>query len=149
MSNENEPKFNETNFHANTHVDEIQNPSPVALNPLQPAPPSKLRDPTTLRVRGGDPNHAEPNRRPTDPSGLSRSILHVLSEHEYVKIESVGPVAMNVVMAAFRMACEVAESRDSGVVLVMRQSKYTAEIGGKKADGVRSRVFAIPIKFAV
>ena len=135
---------NEIEQNLRVHIGGKSNPDAIELLPR-----AKPNDTCTLRVRGGDPNDADLKRRPTDPSGLSRSVLHVLSQHEYVKIESVGPIAMNVVMAAFRMACEVAESRDSGVVLVMRQSKYTAEIGGKRAEGIRSRVFAIPIKYAV
>ena len=37
------------------------------------------QDPRILKARGGDPNDPDANRRPTDPVGLSRSILHVIS----------------------------------------------------------------------
>jgi hypothetical protein len=102
-----------------------------------------------LRVKGGNPTDPDPSKRPTMAAGLSRSILHVLSSNEFVRVESVGPVALSVVMTAFRMACEFAEKRSGGIVLVMRQHEYDAEIGGKKAKGIRSRIFAIPIKDAV
>ena len=43
---------------------------------------SNFNDERTLRARGGDPNDPDPNRRPTDPVGVSRSILHVLKDNE-------------------------------------------------------------------
>lgn len=106
-------------------------------------------DPRILRARGGDPNDADENKRPTDPVGLSRSILHVLKDHEYVRVLSVGPTALASVMSAFRLASREIESLTNGSVLVCRQSEYSAEIGGKKAKGVSTRIFAIDIKYAL
>ena len=110
---------------------------------------SNFNDERTLRARGGDVNDPDPNRRPTDPVGLSRSIVHVLRDYEYVNILSVGPVALSSVMKAFRLASDEAERTTKGQVLVCRQSEYNAEIGGKKAKGVCTRIFAINIKFAL
>ncbi len=109
---------------------------------------SGIRDAQTLRAKGGDPNSDDPKRRPTDPLGLSRSILHVLEKHEYVRVMSVGPTALASVMAAFRLAAREIESLTHGSVLVARQSEYTAEINGKPTKGICTRIFAIPIKFA-
>jgi len=108
-----------------------------------------FNDVRTLRARGGDSNDPDPHKRPTDPVGLSRSILHVLKENEYVRVLSVGPTALNAVMSAFRLASREVESLTNGSVLVCRQSEYTAEIGGKKAKGISTRIFAINIKFAL
>lgn len=108
-----------------------------------------FNDKRTLRARGGDVNDIDPSRRPTDPVGLSRSILHVLKDNDYVRILSVGPTALNSVMTAFRLASREIESLTNGSVLVCRQSEYTAEIGGKKAKGISTRIFAIDIKFAL
>ena len=108
-----------------------------------------FNDARTLRARGGDSNDPDPHKRPTDPVGLSRSILHVLKENEYVRVLSVGPTALNAVMSAFRLASREVESLTNGSVLVCRQSEYTAEIGGKKAKGISTRIFAINIKFAI
>jgi stage V sporulation protein SpoVS len=96
-------------------------------------------DPRILKARGGDMNN----------EGLSRSILHVLKEHEYVRILSVGPTALSSVMAAFRLASREVESLTNGSVLVCRQSEYNAEIAGKKTKGISTRIFAIDIKFAL
>lgn len=106
-------------------------------------------DPRILRARGGDPNNEDPNKRPTDPVGLSRSILHVLKDYEYVRVLSVGPTALSSVMSAFRLASREIESLTNGSVLVCRQSEYSAEINGKKAKGISTRIFAIDIKFAL
>ena len=65
---------------------------------------ARMTDPRTLKVRGGDPNDVDESRRPTDPIGLSRSILHVLKDYEYVRVLSVGPTALNSVMTAYRLA---------------------------------------------
>ena len=46
----------------------------------------KVNDPRILRARGGDINDPDMSRRPTDPVGLSRSIVHVLRDYEYVNI---------------------------------------------------------------
>ena len=108
-----------------------------------------FNDTRTLRARGGDLNDPDPRKRPTDPVGLSRSILHVLKENEYVRVLSVGPIALNSVMSSFRLASREVESLTNGSVLVCRQSEYTAEIGGKKAKGISTRIFAINIKFAL
>lgn len=107
------------------------------------------QDPRILKARGGDPNDDDPSRRPTDPVGLSRSILHVLKDHEYVRVLSVGPTALSSVMSAFRLASREIESLTNGSVLVCRQSEYSAEINGKKAKGISTRIFAIDIKFAL
>jgi hypothetical protein len=108
-----------------------------------------FNDTRTLRARGGDPNDPDHGKRPTDPVGLSRSILHVLKDNEYVRVLSVGPTALSSVMSAFRLASREVESLTNGSVLVCRQSEYTAEIGGKKAKGISTRIFAINIKFAL
>lgn len=110
---------------------------------------TKSIDPRILRARGGDPNDPDESKRPTDPVGLSRSILHVLKDHEYVRVLSVGPTALSAVMSAFRLASREVESLTNGSVLVCRQSEYSAEIAGKKAKGISTRIFAIDIKFAL
>jgi stage V sporulation protein SpoVS len=108
-----------------------------------------VNDTRILRARGGDQNDPDASKRPTDPVGLSRSILHVLREHEYVRILSVGPTALSSIMAAFRLASREVESLTNGSVLVCRQSEYNAEIAGKKTKGISTRIFAIDIKFAL
>jgi hypothetical protein len=105
-------------------------------------------DENTLRVRGEAIN-AESGREPTDPHKLSRAILHVLKNSEYVRILSVGPKALNITMQAFRLAAQEAESRTNGAVLVCRQSEYDAIIGNNKTKGTCTRIFGIPIKFAL
>ena len=122
---------------------------PVSTIATKDKPKNNTNDPRILKARGGDPNAEDPLRRPTDPVGLSRSILHVLKDHEYVRILSVGPTALNAVMTAFRLASRDIESLTNGSVLVCRQSEYTAEIAGKKAKGICTRIFAIDIKFAL
>ena len=117
-------------------------------NSFQPTGKQRPGDPQTLRAKGGDPHNDDPARRPTDPVGLSRSIMHVLEKHEYVRVLSVGPTALNSVMAAFRLASREIEGRTHGAVLVNRQSEYTAEIDGKPTKGICTRIFAVPIKFA-
>jgi hypothetical protein len=106
-------------------------------------------DPRILKARGGDFNNPDPSKRPTDPVGLSRSILHVLKDYEYVRVLSVGPTALSSVMTAFRLASREVESLTNGSVLVLRQSEYNAEIAGKKTKGISTRIFAIDIKFAL
>lgn len=106
-------------------------------------------DPYTLRVRGGEVNPDFPDKKPTDPVALSRAILHVISEHEYVRILSVGPIALNIVMKAFRLAAQAAESRTNGAVLVCRQSEYEAIVGKNKTKGICTRIFGIPIKYTL
>jgi hypothetical protein len=107
------------------------------------------KDPQTIRVRGGDPGSTDPSKRPTRPEGLARSILHVLKDYDYVKVLSVGPKALNTTMSAFRLAKNQATSVLDGHVLVCTQSEYVAYIGGKPTKGVCTRVFPIPIKYAV
>jgi hypothetical protein len=119
------------------------------VNTVTAEKPKKITDPRTLKARGGDPNDPDGNKRPTDPIGLSRSILHVLKDHEYVRILSVGPTALTSVMTAYRLASRDIESLTNGSVLVCRQSEYSAEIAGKKAKGICTRIFAIDIKFAL
>lgn len=114
------------------------------------------KDKFTIRVRGGDVNNPDPNKRPTNPKGLSRSILHVLQQFDdntmeggYVRVLSVGMPAQAIVMEAFRIAAQEAESMTNGAVLVCRQSEYTAKIGNKKAKGICTRIFGIPIRYAI
>lgn len=95
----------------------------------------------TLRVKGGT--------SPTDPGKLSRSILHVLKEHDHVKIMAVGPIANEITLRAFRMASKEVEDRTKGSVLVCRQSEYTAKIGENNTTGVCTRIFGVPIKYAL
>lgn len=122
---------------------------PVSIIATIDKPKANVNDPRILRARGGDPNDFDLKKRPTDPVGLSRSVLHVLKEHEYVRILSVGPTAMTSVMSAFRLASREVESLTNGSVLVCRQSEYSAEIAGKKTKGISTRIFAIDIKFAL
>jgi len=130
-----------------TKMENIEDPvSTVITNDKQK---TLVNDPRILRARGGDPNDPDASKRPTDPVGLSRSILHVLREHEYVRILSVGPTALSSIMAAFRLASREVESLTNGSVLVCRQSEYNAEIAGKKTKGISTRIFAIDIKFAL
>jgi hypothetical protein len=85
-------------------IENLDEPSIVA----EKEPKVRVKnDPRILRARGGDPNDVDENRRPTDPVGLSRSILHVLKEHEYVRVLSVGPTALASVMSAFRLASSI------------------------------------------
>ena len=104
-------------------------------------------DPNTLRVRGG--GDLESEKAPTDPVKLSRAILHVLGQNEYVRILSVGPKALTITMKAFRLAAQEAESRTNGAVLVCRQSEYEAIVADKKTKGVCTRIFGIPIKYTL
>ena len=128
-------------------MDKIEEPvSTIATNEK---PKNNTNDPRILKARGGDPHAEDPLKRPTDPVGLSRSILHVLKEHEYVRILSVGPTALTSVMTAYRLASRDIESLTNGSVLVCRQSEYSADIAGKKAKGICTRIFAIDIKFAL
>ena len=128
-------------------MDKIEEPvSTIATNDK---PKNNTNDPRILKARGGDPHNEDPLKRPTDPVGLSRSILHVLKEHEYVRILSVGPTALSSIMTAFRLASREVESLTNGSVLVCRQSEYNAEVAGKKTKGISTRIFAIDIKFAL
>jgi hypothetical protein len=102
-------------------------------------------DPYTLKVRGGEGTPDNP-KKPTDPVALSRAVLHVLADSDYVRILSVGPKALNITMKAFRLAAQEAESRTNGAVLVARQSEYEAIVANKKTKGICTRIFGIPIK---
>jgi len=106
---------------------------------------SEIKEPFTLKVRGGN----NPNKPPTDPSGLSRSILHVLSENPdgYCKVLSVGPVALAITMAAFRLSAAQYSARTKGTVLVNTQSEYTAFVAETKTRGVCTRIFPIPVSY--
>lgn len=108
-------------------------------------------DPYTLKVRGGDIRSPDPEKRPTDPVGLSRSILHVLSSNPsgYCKVLSVGSTALSSAMAGFRLATTAYTSRTKGTVLVMTQSEYTAKIAGNPTRGVCTRIFPIPVSCQV
>lgn len=105
------------------------------------------KDPYALRVRGGDPLSPDPTKRPTDPVGLSRSILHVLSENAqgYCKLNSVGATALYTSMTAFRLASTAYSHRTKGTVLVMTQSEYSAVVAGNKTRGICTRIFPIPV----
>lgn len=109
----------------------------------------KKGDPCTLRARGGNFEDPDVSKRPTDPVGLSRSVLHVLSEHNYVRVLSVGSISLQQVMTSFRIAAQEVESRTQGVVLVARQSEYVADVGNRKAKGICTRIFAIPVQYAL
>jgi hypothetical protein len=100
-----------------------------------------------LKVRGGDSNSPDESKRPTDPVGLSRSILHVLDDNPYCycKINSVGPKALNAALAGFRLAAIAYSGRTKGTVLVLTQSEYTAIVAGNKTRGICSRIFPIPV----
>jgi hypothetical protein len=127
-------------------IENLDEPSIV----VEKEPKARVKnDPRILKARGGDPNDPDLNKRPTDPVGLSRSVLHVLKDHEYVRVLSVGPTALASVMSAFRLASREIESLTNGSVLICRQSEYSAEIGGKKAKGVSTRICAIDIKYAL
>lgn len=100
----------------------------------------------TLRVRGGDPKSEDPRNRPTDPVGLSRSILHVLRQNQdgWVNVQCVGAKALSIACSAFMMAATEIERHSRSVRLVNTQWQYAAEIGGKPAKGICVRIFAIP-----
>jgi len=106
-------------------------------------------DTFTLKVRGGVFDPQKPNKKPTCPVALSRAILHVLGKNEYVRVLSVGPNALVIVMEAFRLASSEVESRTNGAVLVCRQSKYDAIVANKKTKGICTRIFGIPIKYTL
>jgi len=107
---------------------------------------NETKDKYTLRVRGNSVD----GKPPTNPKGLARSILHVFEENPYgyVKIESVGPRALDITMAAYRIAQEMFSKRTTDFVLVVRQSEYTAEVNGSPTRGVCTRIHPIPIAYA-
>jgi len=98
----------------------------------------------TIRVRGGDSN--DPNKKATDPVGLSRSILHVLDQNpeEWVNVKCVGAKSLFIASVAFQMAASEIEKHSRALRLVNTQWTYSAEIGGKPAKGICVRIFAIP-----
>ena len=96
------------------------------------------KDPCLIRVKST-----------TNPEGLSRSILHVLKEYDYVKVHSVGQKALSITMAAHRLAKSRIADIESGVVLVCTQSEYVARIDDKPTRGLATRMFYIPIKYAL
>lgn len=104
---------------------------------------SLTKDKFTLRVRG-NPVNGEPS---TNPKGLARSILHVFNDNPigYVKLESVGRNALDIAMAAYRIARGMFSQRTTDFDLVVIQSEYTAEINGAPTRGVCTRIFPIPI----
>lgn len=116
-----------------------------------PRPNDTLPPDCALRVRGGDPNDPDEKRRPTDPMGLSRSLLKVLlgNPERVVRLQCVGPVAYNIAGEAFAIAAADYEKTEHGFVLVNRQSTYTASVGGRDAKGKCWRVFPIPIRHAL
>jgi len=106
---------------------------------------NEIKEPFTLKVRGGN----NPNKPPTEAVGLSRSILHVLSENPdgYCKVLSVGPIALATTMSAFRIAAAQYSARTKGTVLVNTQSEYTAVVAETKTRGVCTRIFPIPVSY--
>jgi stage V sporulation protein SpoVS len=94
-----------------------------------------------LKVKGGN--------NPTDPVGLSRSILHVLKENEHVELLTVGDPAFKIAMTAFRLASDEVKLKTNAVMLVNTQNQFNANIDGNRAKGVNIRVFPIPIKYAL
>ncbi len=102
--------------------------------------------PYTLRVKGGDSKSDDPNRKSTDPVGLSRSILHVLRQNpdQWVNVQCVGAKSLFIASIAFQMAANEIEKHSRAVRLVNTQWTYAAEIGGKPAKGICMRIFAIP-----
>ncbi|MBS1722399.1 MAG: hypothetical protein JSS66_05270 [Armatimonadetes bacterium] len=107
------------------------------------------KDPQAIRVRAGDPKSTDPDKKPTNPEGLARSILRVLEKHEYVQVYSVGPHALNITMAGYRCAKERFAKVLDGWVLICTQSEYVADIGGKPTLGVCTRMYPVPIKYAL
>jgi hypothetical protein len=127
-----------------TIIDEIKED-----NTLKPEDNANFGDdPNTLKVRGGDFDPNNPGKKPTDAVALSRAMLHVLAKNDHVKVLSVGPKALSIVMKAYRLAARETETHTNGAVLVIRQSEYEATVGGKKTKGLCTRIFGIPIRYA-
>jgi stage V sporulation protein SpoVS len=101
----------------------------------------KKKGTTSLKIKGGD--------NPTSPIGLSRSMLHVLNEHGFVELWSIGDKAENVATAAYRLADEEVKKRHSGIVLLMSQAVDQTYIGKEKAYRVKTRVFPVKTKYVV
>ena len=102
----------------------------------------------TLRVRGGKED-CEGSRPPTNPFKLARSILRVLSDNKFVDLESVGPIAERIVMAAYRIAREEAVKLSCRETLVLQQTEYFTIIAGKRTRGVRTHIFILDVKHTV
>src|SRR5579862_2310813 len=94
----------------NTNVIEIKNNNPINF---------------TLRVCGGD--------NPTDPVGLSRSILHVLKENPdgWVNLQCVGAKSLFIACKAYQLSSAEIEKHTKSIRLVNTQWAYNAEIGGQ------------------
>lgn len=104
----------------------------------QTADGCETKDPRLIKVKGT-----------TNPEGLARSILHVLKDHDYAKVNSVGPKALSVTMFAYRLARGRIQEIESGAVLVCAQSEYVARVDDKPTRGLSTRMFCIPIKYAL
>jgi hypothetical protein len=108
---------------------------------------SKKKD-YTLRVKGGDYKSEDESKRPTDPVGLSRSILHVLADNPdgWCKLNSVGATALNSAMSAYRLAAADYMQKTKGSELVCTQSEYTAVIASNPTKGICTRIFPVTKK---
>jgi len=104
-----------------------------------------------IRVRGGNYNDTDINKRPTDPIGLSRSLLKMLLQNpeKVVKLQYVGKVAESIAHKAFRLASVEFDKAQHGLVLVNRESNYIATIGGRPAEGLCLRIFPIQVRYAL
>lgn len=110
------------------------------------APKQNIEDLITLKVKGGNWRDEDVTKRPTDPQGLARSILHVLANKGVVNVNSVGNVALNIAMKAYRIAKMEVASRTTETTLVIDQTEYKAIVNGKPAKGLCTRIFPIPRK---
>lgn len=110
------------------------------------APEQSIENLTTLKVKGGNWRDEDVTKRPTDPQGLARSILHVLANKGAVNVNSVGNVALNITMKAYRIAKMEVASRTTETTLVIDQTEYKAVVNGKPAKGLCTRIFPIPRK---
>lgn len=125
-------------------MDSSMTETPAAVETSVPA-----KDPKAIRVRAGDPKSDNPDKKPTNPEGLARSILHVLEQYDYVQVYSVGPHALNITLSGYRSAKERFAKALDGWVLVCTQSEYAANVGGKTTLGICTRIYPIPIKYAL
>ena len=107
--------------------------------------------PYTLRARGGDIKSKDETKRPTDPVGLSQSIIHVLRQNPegWCDVQCVGANALWAASAAFRLASIEAERRTSTAGLVLRQIEYQAEINGKAAKGICLHIFPVAVEYII
>jgi len=97
---------------------------------------------TALKVKGGSEN-------PTSPVGLSRSMLHVLNEHGFVELLSVGAKSLDIAVSAYKLANIEIKKRHSGIVLVCAHTEDQAMIGDDKTRRTITRVFPIKTKYVV